>query len=803
MNKFNKSYLCTIICILFFLINRVTVSYAQTWLWAKSESGPGGGEGYSVATDTFGNVFLTGENRGFFLTKYDASGNVLWAKSELGNMGGVGYSAATDAFGNVYVTGYFGFASTITFGTITLSNIGLIDIFLVKYDASGNVLWAKSVGGGNVDEGLGVATDTFGNVFLTGFFYSPTITFGITTLINTSANGFDVFLTKYDASGNVLWAKSAGGTSYDEGLGVATDAFGNVYVTGDFDSPAITFETITLINTNAGNNDVFLAKYDSFGNILWAKSAGGTSYDKCYNVATDVSGNVYVTGYFSSSAITFGTTTLTNAGSANVFLAKYDASGKVLWAKGSVGLNGNVGYSVATDASGNVYITGKFSEAGVSSITFGSITLPFPAGSTPIPGATDPMFIVQYDSTGNVRCASALASGGDDKSGVATDAFGNAYIGGDFMINPFIVGTDTLPLTGGIEDVFIAKYTCCNNVPANNSITGPQTICYGATPATLAGNLPGGGNGSVNYIWQTSTDNSHWISLPGSTSQSYSPDPLTASSYYRRVVANFCDTVPSAPVLITVYTELTNNTVSASQSVCPGNTPHKLMGSLPTGSTGNYMYQWQISTTNDTTGFTDIPGAQNIDYSPPVVNTETWYRRRTSSGSCTYSSAGAVDISMKPPSLISLGNDTSICKGYVINLKTEAGLTNYVWQDGSSSSIYKVTHSGTYQVKAKDINNCNVVGTINIVDCSIEIPDIFTPNGDGKNESFIIRGLPKNSEITIYNRWGNIVYHNSNYDGSWNGTNKWSGNPESEGVYYYIAVPPEGQPFTGYVVIIR
>ena len=311
-------------------------------LWAKSAEGAYDDSGQSVSTDASGNVFITGiyysptitfgtttltkanptsNYSDIFIVKYDASGNMLWATSaEDGVFNDDGRSVSTDASGNVFIAGYFA-SPTITFGTTTLTNTNSSwDIFIVKYDSSGNVLWAKSAGGTAYDIGNSVSTDAIGNVFMTGIYYSPTITFGITTLTNAN-NVADIFIVKYDASGNVLWAKSAEGTWYDLSYGVCTDVIGNVFITGAFYSPTITFGTTTLTNVNAAN-DIFIVKYDASGNVLWAKSAGGAGSDLSSGVCTDVSGNVFITGYFGSPNINFGTTTLTNAGGMDIFIAK-------------------------------------------------------------------------------------------------------------------------------------------------------------------------------------------------------------------------------------------------------------------------------------------------------------------------------------------------------------------------------------------------------------------------------------------------------------------------------------------------
>ena len=319
-------------------------------LWAKSAEGAYDDSGQSVSTDASGNVFITGiyysptitfgtttltkanptsNYSDIFIVKYDASGNMLWATSaEDGLFNDDGRSLSTDASGNVFIAGYFA-SPTITFGTTTLTNTNSSwDIFIVKYDSSGNVLWAKSAGGTAYDIGNSVSTDAIGNVFMTGIYYSPTITFGITTLTNAN-NVADIFIVKYDASGNVLWAKSAEGTWYDLSYGVCTDVIGNVFITGAFYSPTITFGTTTLTNVNAAN-DIFIVKYDASGNVLWAKSAGGTGYDEGYAVSTDASGNVFLTGNFGSPNINFGTTTLTNTDTTgsfrDIFIAKLDGT---------------------------------------------------------------------------------------------------------------------------------------------------------------------------------------------------------------------------------------------------------------------------------------------------------------------------------------------------------------------------------------------------------------------------------------------------------------------------------------------
>lgn len=305
---------------------------------------------------TFGSTILTLAGYGnVFLAKYDDNGNPLWAKSAVGSVFDMAFSLAVDISGNSYVTGYFK-SPTIAFDTIILTNTGNDDLFLAKYDAGGNVLWAKNAAGTGNDFVHNVALDESGNVYLAGFYESPTLTIDTITLTNMGAN--DIFLAKYNSNGNVLWAKSYGGMGDDEANSCATDVSGNIYLTGYFESPTLTVDTCTL--TNAGYSNIFLVKYNPNGEVLWAKSEGGTMVDVANSIAADISGKTYLAGYFYSSTITFGSTTLMNRGDKDIFLASFDTNGNALWARSAGGTDLDEVFSVAVDVSGNSYLAGYF-----------------------------------------------------------------------------------------------------------------------------------------------------------------------------------------------------------------------------------------------------------------------------------------------------------------------------------------------------------------------------------------------------------------------------------------------------------
>ena len=323
-------------------------------------------------------VIDTGYDENTFIAKYDANGNILWVQQPTlkGYYCSATYrSVAVDAKGNSYVAG--GFHDTISLGSVTLRNKDNSDAFLVKYDVNGNLVWAKQSfaaspsSSGYIDA---VTIDSTGEIYASGTF-ADTITFGSITLKNKS---FGVFLVKYDSSGNVIWAKQDSSVSTSDGgsaYSIALDNSGGIYITGYFDD-TIWFKGIRLIE-NPSLLDVFITKYDTSGNVLWAKQAfpgNKNSYGVGTSIALDGSGDAYVTGSFKDS-LTFGGTTLISLGHEDVFLVKYSPSGNVLWAKQGHNTGTCGGYAVVCDTlirgGGNLIILRNGSPA---QIIFGSDT---------------------------------------------------------------------------------------------------------------------------------------------------------------------------------------------------------------------------------------------------------------------------------------------------------------------------------------------------------------------------------------------------------------------------------------------
>jgi len=253
----------------------------------------------------------------FFLSENISSQTWKWAKSgAASSMFGNSSNGkiSTDSFGNSYVTGYFKDSTFILNNIVLLSvNKNVNTLYLAKIDANGNVLWAKTLGGNDDIYGISVYADNNG-VLLSGNFES-TILFN--NNISLTSNGLlDIFVAKFDLNGNVVWAKSAGGLQNDYSFDITMDINGNIFLCGSFQSPTISFGNIVLTHYNGTNvqaGDLYIVKYDSNGNPIWSQSAGGNRWDAATSLSTDANGNIYVTGRFSSSAISFGTNVLYSA----------------------------------------------------------------------------------------------------------------------------------------------------------------------------------------------------------------------------------------------------------------------------------------------------------------------------------------------------------------------------------------------------------------------------------------------------------------------------------------------------------
>lgn len=373
----------------------------------------------------------------------------------------VGQATATDAAGNIYITGYF--SNTAVFGSTTLVSAGSEDVFLIKYDAAGTLLWVRQAGGSGPDRALGVAVNNSG-VYITGFFAS-TADFDLTnpgTSQLTSAGGTDIFVAKYDADGAVQWLRRGGGSEADEGRAISIDNNG-VYVTGFFNATA-NFNTPSAPGTNellsGGSADIFVARYTPAGGVGWLKRAGGSGSDQGNGIAVGISG-VYVTGSFSGTA-NFNTPsdpssdTLVSAGDTDIFVAMYTLASAVQWFSRAGGSSADQGNAIAVDISG-VYVTGDFQGTA-------NFNTPSNASNNNLTSASGiDVFVARYTGIGGIGWLRRSGGNNSDR-GLGIAVFNNGvYVTGSFentanFNTPSNAGSNTL-VSAGATDIFVAQYT--------------------------------------------------------------------------------------------------------------------------------------------------------------------------------------------------------------------------------------------------------------------------------------------------------------------------------------------------------
>jgi hypothetical protein len=332
---------------------------------------------------------------------------------------------------------------TVKFGTITVASAGRGDMFVAKYSSAGTPVWVQHFGDAADQYGTAVATDASGNVYVTGYFFG-TVNFGGGAL---TSSGYDIVLAKYRNDGVHLWSKRIGGAGTEMGQAIAVDSGNNVLIGGQY-SGTVDFGGGPL--TSTGGYDGFLAKYNSSGAHVWSRSMGGASVDTVTGLGVDGNGNPTVAGYFQGTS-NFGGANLTSAGSNDVFVARYTSAGAHQWSNRYGDLNDQRAYGAAVDAAGNVALTGYFT----GSINFGA------GGPTFLNVAGADIFVAKLTSTGAHSWSKAIGSSlsyGEVGESVAFDPAGNVLLTGE-VVQAVDFGGGLIIPTSVTYDAFIAKYS--------------------------------------------------------------------------------------------------------------------------------------------------------------------------------------------------------------------------------------------------------------------------------------------------------------------------------------------------------
>ena len=327
--------------------------------------------GYFKGTATFGSQTIgAGSMRNIFLVKYDTNGNEIWAVCPNGNISDH-YSNAIDSdnSGNSWITGYLG-AGNVNFGSFTLTGPGA---FVVKHDTNGNVVFASKLGNGGNIELAGITVDNAGNSYSAGYLLTQE-TIGSQTF--TSVGVRDAVLIKTDASGNFSWLSKSETVSgaYANGKAVCCDAQNGIYFCGHFNSTTVFGNDTLVLSTPMSQHDVFLVKYDSNGNEIWARQTyiqtnGGQTDGLA--LAANSNSEIFLTGAFGEDILVDNFLLPNPQSGVDTYVAEFTPSGICQYAISSGGINtGTYGQGISTDQLGGVYITGYAKSA----VVFGTDT---------------------------------------------------------------------------------------------------------------------------------------------------------------------------------------------------------------------------------------------------------------------------------------------------------------------------------------------------------------------------------------------------------------------------------------------
>ncbi|MEQ8625617.1 MAG: T9SS type A sorting domain-containing protein [Vicingaceae bacterium] len=408
-----------------------------------------------------------------YVQKLDSNGNLLWVNSFGGRDFDIARALEIDVKGDILITGFI--RDTVDFDPSTAVNNliadGTTDIFILKLNSSGDLLWAKSIKN-SLGAGSSIESDLNGNIYVTGFFQDTADFDPDTSVSNLIPNGEgDIFILKLDSSGNFIWAKGLGSTGFDEGRSITVDK-NNIYVTGDYIGN-VDFDPgsgTSFLPSFSGINS-FIQKLDLNGNLLWVNGVLGSGSEGGYKVELDRNSNVYSTGSFEGTVdfdLGAGVRNLTSNGLSDIFIQKLDSAGNFVWAQ-SMGSSGeDRGLSITTDSSSNVYTTGYFE------VTVNFNTDPTGLRNLTSNGKAD-IFIQKLDKDGSFIWAESFgASEIDQGRSIYLDENENIFTTGIFErwvdFDPDTNGTKTLA-SNGFSDIFIMKLNQCFDTFDSISVT--------------------------------------------------------------------------------------------------------------------------------------------------------------------------------------------------------------------------------------------------------------------------------------------------------------------------------------------
>lgn len=742
---------------------------------------------------------LTGNHGGldFWVVKLNNKGDIIWQKMYGGSQQDYALSLSISADGGYFIAGH-----TLSNDGDVNGNHGDMDWWVIKIDGTGNLIWQRCLGGSKSDQANSVQATADGGCIVAGVE-------GSTDGDVTNNHGIgDYWLVKLDKSGNIQWQKTYGGTALDEAKCVSITKDGGYILAGD--SGSYDGDVTGKRPSGTGDYDIWILKVDNAGNIQWKKCYGGTSNDFGYFIQPTSDGGYVVAG--SSSSSNYDLTC--NSGNMDAWAFKINNAGDLQWQKSFGGndideirciqpMNDGSFIALGNTSSPDIEgfhqpVPGKYI---VESTDYWVIKLSAPLNSVPPPA-------IVLDPSSGLICSNSLtvikanvAFGGLDptyqwtRNGLSVGTNSSVYSASDFQDNDLIACT---VISGGLS---------CNNpamqetnsltIHTNNNVLNPSihittdnNFSCDCVTNNFNATVTSGGPSSV-FQWQINGQNA------GSNSPNFSANTLKTGDVITCVYSDNTSCVVGGTVIsnsITINDTSSNAssvTISASaDSICAGDIV--TFNATPLNAGAHPIYQWSVNKANvgDHSPTFSSKNLSNGDQVSCVL---------TMINPCTSLSvtSNIVSITVSSPVIQITPQDTVINRGAQLQLSgiIAGNISSFQWAPAdkleNSTSLSPTTiplmENTTYTLTASSADGCLASKSVIVkIVTSFNMPNAFTPNGDGKNDVFRIPpGTSlKLKEFSIYDEWGTKVFSTENISKGWNGAI--SGKQQKTGVYVYI-----------------
>jgi len=615
------------------------------------------GAGDTITTPYYG-------KKDAFIAKYSTTGELIWANTVGSVNNDETAEVAFDLQGNSYMCGQF--KDTLYFGTDTLFSSGLFDVFIIKFNSLGNVVWGKNFGGIKNDYAASIVCDFESNVYITGSVESSFIYEG--TPVN--GTGGELYVLKLDPEGNLSWVKSSvsnGSNTKIYGKSIRIGKDSTINIVGDFQKSMSFSDSLVSVQ---GGKDIFALKLHSNGEIQWLKSFGGTGMEIVAKCELDSDGDILVTGNFTGTVLLNEEAYSSEGVDNDSFIMKFTSSGEISWFTKFGGVGRYYGEAICIDQEGNGYMDGY---------GFGVMT---EANDTSIYSVTDPhIFIIKFDSLGTVHWIKQYGQTSYSRAhGIGCDQFLNVFYSGMFISS---IDLDTVHLETNYPNQFwtnsfIAKLY--QKLPLT-ATANQDVLCFNDTVLiTLDDYKPW-----VNYR----------IELNGGQLISQNNDSMlfkvNQSGYLNAVIyGDRGESVDSVYIdsLLFVYPEIVLNLND--EYLCVGDSTLLV---LPDN------LERILWSTGDTTA------------SITVYNQETFTVSVVDSNFCSVDDT--VSVFVFPAIELNL-IDRNICPGDSTELILPEDLESILWSTGDTTASITVYNQETISVSVVDSNLCIVDDTVSV-----------------------------------------------------------------------------------------